>query len=233
MLSVETAKFIPWIPALAALICGVCAGHKKLRVYAAPVSILSIGAAFLISFGLSGNVGAGTSVAAFSWIHIGRLAVDFRYLIDPLTIVMLFVVTGIGALVAVYAAGYMAGDRGYARFFAYVSLFLFAMTTLVMADNLVLLYLGWEGVGLCSYLLIGFNYHKPPAVAAAKKAFIVNRIGDLGFALGIFLAFQRYGTVTLWSGQAGAPGIIEMARQVHDGQTCGAWFAHVSLANSH
>ena len=126
----------------------------------------------------------------FDWIHIGGLNVDFSYFIDPLTIVMLCVVTGIGTLVAWYAAGYMAGDRGYARFFAFVSLFIFAMTTLVMADNLVLLYLGWEGVGLCSYLLIGFYYDKPSAVAAAKKAFIVNRIGDLGFAIGIFLTYH-------------------------------------------
>src|SRR5690606_42114419 len=112
------------------------------------------------------------------------------YLIDSLTFIMLFVVTGIGALIALYATGYMKGpgnDRGYARFFFGVALFIFAMTTLVMADNLVLLYLGWEGVGLCSYLLIGYYYDKPFAVEAAKKAFIVNRIGDLGSALGIFL----------------------------------------------
>ena len=224
MQSVETFRFIPWIPALAALICGACCWHKKLRVYAAPVSILAIATAFLISFGLWGAVKASEPkpVKAFSWIHIGDLTVDFGYLIDPLTLLMLFVVTGVGALVTIYAAGYMAGDRGYARFFAYVSLFIFAMTTLVMADNLVLLYLGWEGVGLCSYLLIGFNTQKPAAVAAAKKAFIVNRIGDLGFALGIFLCFQRYGTVALWTGDGDAPGIIEMARRVQDGTMAGA-----------
>ncbi len=224
MSKLDAFKFIPWIPALAALICGACCWHRKLRVYAAPVSILSIVAAFLISFGFRDAVAAGNpnTINAFSWIHIGNLNVDFGYLIDPLTLVMLFVVTGVGALVAIYAAGYMAGDRGYARFFAYVSLFLFAMTTLVMADNLVLLYLGWEGVGLCSYLLIGFNFQKPSAVAAAKKAFIVNRIGDLGFALGIFLTFQRYGTVTLWTGDAGSPGVLELAAQVHDGTLAAA-----------
>ncbi len=122
---------------------------------------------------------------------------DFAYFIDPLTVLMLFVVCGIGSLVAIYGAGYMSGERGYARFFAAVSLFIFAMTTVVMADNLVLLYLGWEMVGLASYLLIGYYYHRPSAVAAAKKAFIVNRIGDLGFALGIFLTFMRYETVVI------------------------------------
>ncbi len=122
---------------------------------------------------------------------------DFAYYIDPLTLLMLFVVCGIGALVAIYGAGYMSGEKGYARFFGAVSLFIFAMTTVVMADNLVLLYLGWEMVGLASYLLIGYYYHRPSAVAAAKKAFIVNRIGDLGFALGIFMTFWRYETVII------------------------------------
>ena len=139
------------------------------------------------------------------------------YFFDPLTMVMLLVVTGVGSLVAIYASGYMAGDRGYARFFASVSLFIFAMTTLVMADNLVLLYLGWEGVGLCSYLLIGFYYHKPSAVAAAKKAFIVNRIGDLGFALGILLTYQQFGTVEFGGFMADGtyhPGILDQCKDL-------------------
>ena len=110
---------------------------------------------------------------------------------------MLLVITGIGGLIAVYATGYMKGDPGYWRFFSYVALFIFAMTTLVMADNLLLLFLGWEGVGLCSYLLIGYYYDKPTAVAAAKKAFIVNRVGDFGFLLGIFLCYQHYGTLQI------------------------------------
>src|SRR5690606_32889055 len=118
---------------------------------------------------------------SFEWINIGTFSANFSYFVDPLTVIMLFVVTGIGTLVAIYASGYMKGDRGYARFFAAVSLFIFAMTVLVLADNIVLMYLGWEGVGVCSYLLIGYYYDKPSAVAAAKKAFIVNRIGDVGF----------------------------------------------------
>src|SRR5690606_37409206 len=156
---------------------------------AAPICIAALAGAFVLSVvGWRAMDGAAT-VHAFRWFEIAGFQAHFAYFVDPLTILMLFVVTGIGTLVAIDASGYMAGDRGYARFFAGVSLFIFAMTTLVMADNLVLLYLGWEGVGLCSYLLIGYYYHKPTAVAAAKKAFIVNRIGDLGFALGIFLAY--------------------------------------------
>ncbi len=201
------AKLIPWLPALAAVLCGVCCLWRPLRRWAAAICIASIVGAFVISVTISKAVVSRelTHVKVFEWIHASDLKVDFAYLFDPLTILMLFVVTGIGALVAIYAAGYMAGDRGYARFFAGVSLFIFAMTTLVLADNLVLLYLGWEGVGLCSYLLIGYHYDKPTAVAAAKKAFIVNRVGDLSFVIGIFLIFTRYETVSI------AP-VLEAAR---------------------
>lgn len=122
------------------------------------------------------------------------LTISYGYYFDGLTMVMLLVVTGIGSLIAIYAMGYMKGDPGVARFFAAMALFIFAMTTLVMADNLVLLFLGWEGVGLCSYLLIGYYYGKDSAVAAAKKAFVVNRIGDFGFLIGIFLCWQQFGS---------------------------------------
>ena len=190
---------IPWTPALAALACGVIGLDRRLHRLAAPVCAASIGFGFVLTVILWPQIGSGAShTTFFEWIHVGNaLQIDFAYLLDPLSLVMLAVVTGIGCLIACYAAGYMEGDPGYWRFFAYVSLFIFAMTTLVMADNLVLLFLGWEGVGLCSYLLIGYYYGKPAAVAAAKKAFIVNRIGDFGFLLGIFLVYQRYGDVSL------------------------------------
>jgi len=122
------------------------------------------------------------------------LAINYGYYFDGLTMIMLFVVTGIGLLIAIYAMGYMKGDPGIARFFSAIALFIFSMTTLVMADNLVLLFLGWEGVGLCSYLLIGYYYDKDTAVAAAKKAFVVNRIGDFGFLIGIFLCYTQFGS---------------------------------------
>ena len=132
--------------------------------------------------------------------------------IDPLTAVMLSVVCGIGLLITVFSAGYMRGDAGYYRFFAYLGLFIFAMTCLVMADNLIFLYLGWEGVGLCSYLLIGYYYDKPAAREAAKKAFLVNRIGDFGFAVGIMLIFYCFGTVSFFgAGTAAGHGFLTMA----------------------
>jgi NADH-quinone oxidoreductase subunit L len=202
---------IPWLPALAVLLCGACCLRPEWRRAAGPICVLSIFASFLIAVWLYFTTGVaanpGTALA-FNWIEVGGLErVDFGYYFDALTMVMLFVVCGIGTLVALYAMGYMHGDRGYARFFAFVALFIFAMTNLVMADNLVLLYLGWEGVGLCSYLLIGFFYDKPSAVAAAKKAFIVNRVGDFGFALGIFLAFTSFNTVYI-------PEIVDKARML-------------------
>ncbi len=124
----------------------------------------------------------------------GPLAIDVALRVDSLTATMLAIVTCISALVAIYSVGYMRGDPGYWRFFAYVSLFVFSMTMLVAASNFLLLYVFWELVGLCSYLLIGFWYEKPAAAAAGKKAFLVNRIGDFGFALGIFLIWTTYGT---------------------------------------
>jgi NADH-quinone oxidoreductase subunit L len=123
---------------------------------------------------------------------------DAGAFIDPLTAVMLCVVTGIGFFICVFSKGYMAGEAGYFRFFAFLGLFIFSMTILVMGENLVMLYLGWEGVGLCSYLLIGYYYEKPSAREAAKKAFIVNRVGDFGFGIGIMLCFLIFGTISFY-----------------------------------
>ncbi len=125
---------------------------------------------------------------------------------------MLCVVTGIGFLITVFSAGYMKGEEGYFRFFAYLGLFIFSMTCLVMGNNFIMLYLGWEGVGLCSYLLIGYYYEQPSAVEAAKKAFLVNRIGDFGFGLGIMLIFLTFGTVSYFGAGVGThTGVLELA----------------------
>jgi NADH-quinone oxidoreductase subunit L len=128
-------------------------------------------------------------VRYFTWLAAGDLQVDFAYRVDQLSLVMTLIVTGVGALIHLYSIGYMHGDEGYWRFFAYLNLFIFAMLNLVLAENLVVLFLGWEGVGLCSYLLIGFWYTNLKNSAAANKAFIVNRIGDFAFLLALFILF--------------------------------------------
>jgi NADH-quinone oxidoreductase subunit L len=130
------------------------------------------------------------------WINLSSLHVDFSFVLDQLSLVMLLVVTGVGFLIHVYSVGYMHDDPGYARYFSYLNLFLFFMTTLVLAGNVLLMFVGWEGVGLASYLLIGFWFQKQSAAAAGKKAFIVNRIGDFGFLIGIFLLLANFGTLT-------------------------------------
>ncbi|MGC9157400.1 MAG: NADH-quinone oxidoreductase subunit L [Terracidiphilus sp.] len=130
------------------------------------------------------------------WISAGALQVNFSFALDQLALVMLLVVTGVGFLIHIYSIGYMSHDAGYARYFSYLNLFLFFMTVLVLSANALLMFVGWEGVGLASYLLIGFWFEKPSAAEAGKKAFIVNRIGDFGFLIGIFLLLANFGTLT-------------------------------------
>lgn len=135
-------------------------------------------------------------VTLFNWLSVGSLNVSIAFQVDQLSLIMALIVTGVGFIIHVYSIGYMHGDKGFWRFFAYLNLFIFAMMNLILADNFVLLFLGWEGVGLCSYLLIGFWYdrkfEKSTTSDAAKKAFIVNRIGDFGFLLGMFLIFLTF-----------------------------------------
>jgi NADH-quinone oxidoreductase subunit L len=130
------------------------------------------------------------------WLNIGTLHVDFSFVLDQLSLVMLLVVTGVGFLIHIYSVGYMKEEEGYWRYFAYLNLFLFFMTTLVLAGNALLMFVGWEGVGLASYLLIGFWFQKKSAADAGKKAFVVNRIGDFGFLIGMFLLLANFGTLT-------------------------------------
>jgi len=128
----------------------------------------------------------------FPWIHVAGFNVSFDFLVDPLSVLMLLIVTGVGSIIHIYSVGYMKGDDGYNRFFAYMNLFVFFMLLLVMGANYLVLFIGWEGVGLCSYLLIGFWFKNQEFNKAAKKAFIMNRIGDLGFLLGMFLLFTTF-----------------------------------------
>lgn len=135
-------------------------------------------------------------VELFNWFHAGGLNVPFAFQIDHLSVIMMLVITGVGSLIHIYSIGYMHGDEGFNRFFSYLNLFVFFMLILVMANNYVLMFVGWEGVGLCSYLLIGFWFKNQEYNNAAKKAFIMNRIGDLAMLLGLFLLFQYLGTLT-------------------------------------
>ena len=143
----------------------------------------------------------------FSWIHVGALHIPVRYLFDPLTAVMTLVITGVGLLIHIYSIGYMRGDPGIRRYFAFLNLFTFMMLNLVMADNLVLLFLGWEGVGLCSYLLIGFWFQDADKARAGMKAFIVNRIGDAGFIIAMIILYDQFGTLSISAIAQAAPGI--------------------------
>src|SRR5713226_950598 len=131
----------------------------------------------------------------FTWIQSGALEIGVDFAIDRLTAVMLMVVTGVGFLIHIYSIGYMAHEGGYYRFFAYLNLFMFFMLVLVLGANFVVLFVGWEGVGLCSYLLIGFYFQEKFATDAGNKAFIVNRIGDFGFSLAMFLIFRQFHTL--------------------------------------
>jgi NADH-quinone oxidoreductase subunit L len=142
----------------------------------------------------------------FSWIPVGALHVDVGLQIDQLSICFVLLITGVGSLIHIYSVGYMAEDPDRRRFFAYLNLFLAAMLLLVVADNYLVLYAGWEGVGLASYLLIGFWYHKPTAATAAKKAFVMNRVGDAGLALAIFVIFANFGTLSYAQVFGQAPG---------------------------
>jgi len=142
----------------------------------------------------------------YMWIVSGDLSVPIGFLVDPLSMVMMMVVSGVGCIIHIYSIGYMHGELGFRRYFAYLNLFVLNMLILVSANNFLLMFVGWEGVGLCSYLLIGYYYEKQSASDAGKKAFVVNRVGDFGFLIGIFLIFVTFGTVNYTDVFAAAPG---------------------------
>jgi NADH-quinone oxidoreductase subunit L len=199
---------IPILSLAACVLCGVCAAFRVKSKLPAWITVGCLAGTFVCAVKLFLDVsgaGWGTSVVpVYRWFDIAwgkgegqRVIANFGFYVDGVTVLWILFVTGLGTLIALYASEYMSHEvgAGYCRFFSAFALFVFSMACLVMADNFLLLYLGWEGVGLCSYLLIGYFYKKPSAVAAAKKAFIVNRIGDLGLALGVFLTFVHFGSV--------------------------------------
>ena len=202
--------FIVFLPQLAAIVGGL--GNRALGNTV--VKVLTTGALFIacalswpIFFSFLGGHAEAQVVPVLHWVQSGSLAFDWALRVDTLTAVMLVVVTTVSALVHLYSWGYMDEDPDQPRFFAYLSLFTFAMLMLVTADNLVQMFFGWEGVGLASYLLIGFWFRKPSASAAAIKAFVVNRVGDLGFMLGIFGVFLVFNTVSIPEILVRAPGM--------------------------
>jgi NADH-quinone oxidoreductase subunit L len=190
---------IPALPLFAAVVIGFL-GPRLLRGQSHWPCILAIIASCVLSFcvlsAVQGKVSTGDEEpphAYYEWFQAGSVSVPFSLRADPLSAIMLVTVTFVGSLIAIFAIGYMHGDPGYPRFFAEIALFIFAMTLLVLADNFLVLYAGWEGVGLCSYLLIGFWFTKPSAAAAARKAFLVTRLGDVGLLLGILLLWWGSG----------------------------------------
>ncbi len=210
----EYLYLIPLLPFIGFLINGLLLGKLSKPI----VSIIACGSVF-ISFIISlfaflelTNLAPSARIleqTLFTWIKSGNnFEVSFGYMLDPLSAIMILVVTGVGFLIHVYSIGYMSHDPGYSRFFTYLSLFMFSMLTLVLADNFLLMFVGWEGVGLCSYLLIGFWFHKKSATDAGKKAFIINHIGDFGFLLGMFIIFWQVGSLNFVDVVARAPEVF-------------------------
>ncbi len=188
---------IPIFPLLAVLANGIV-GTRYSTDLAGKLAFGSVGLSFLCALGVLVNVISDPTpkeVIAYSWIFGGDLSIDLAFLIDPLTTVFLMVITGVGLLIHIYSVGYMHGEEGFTRFFTYMNLFMVSMLLLVMGNNYLVLFIGWEGVGLCSYLLIGYYYEKISAGKAATKAFVVNRIGDAGFLLAVFLIFTEFRTL--------------------------------------
>jgi NADH-quinone oxidoreductase subunit L len=186
---------VPTLPLVGVAINGIFGRWTRERAHL--LSVGTTGLSFLIAFGIFLQAAGGATLNwdAYVWIPVGEFQATVGFLVDPLSAVMMLVVTFVGFLIHVYSVGYMHGDPGYARFFTYMNLFMTSMLVLVLANNYLLMFLGWEGVGLCSYLLIGFWYQKRSAADAGKKAFVVNRIGDAGFLLGLFLIWRTFGSL--------------------------------------
>ena len=191
---------IPLLPLAGAAINGFLGRRFPSKHWVAAVALAATLAAFAMAIYVSWQFGhlsqiPHTETLPFPWIEITGLTIDFGFYLDQLSLVMLLVVTGVGFLIHVYSVGYMAEEGGYYRFFAYLNLFMFFMLTLILSSNYLLMFVGWEGVGLASYLLIGFFFQKDSAAQAGKKAFITNRIGDFAFLLGMFLLIKNFGSL--------------------------------------
>lgn len=206
---------IPFLPLASALLL-ICGSGYLPRSVVALSGVGSVGLSALCVLATALSFEAPFTLTLWQWMNVGGLSVAFSFHVDGLTLVMLSVITGVGFLIHLYSAEFMQDDDSFGRYFAYLNLFVAAMLILVLADNLLLLYLGWEGVGVCSYLLVGFWYQDPDNGAAARKAFVVTRVGDTAMALGLFLLFRELGTLNIQSmaelapshWNVGDPGIV-------------------------
>lgn len=192
----QLIPLIPFLPLIGFAINGLF-GRNMSKTLVGAIGSGTVLISFLLSVACFNQVSASGPIHSvlYNFFTVDSLRVDFSFLIDQLSVWMMLIVTGVGFLIHVYSMGYMHDDEGYWKFFAYLNLFIFSMLLLVMGDNFLMLFFGWEGVGLCSYLLIGFWYHNREYGHAARKAFIMNRIGDLGLLLGIFLIYNTFGSI--------------------------------------
>ncbi|HEX5035422.1 MAG TPA: NADH-quinone oxidoreductase subunit L, partial [bacterium] len=229
---IEYSWVIPLAPLVGFLIngLGIFLGlpYSKSKRFSGTIACLAIFVAFIFAVGVFWNLlglpaeERSVTRVLYTWLQTSNLKADAAFLLDPLSSVMMMIITGVGFLIHVYSTGYMAEDPSYPRFFTYLNLFCFAMLLLVMGDNIFMLFIGWEGVGLCSYLLIGFWFTHTPNAVAGMKAFVVNRIGDFAFMVGVAVLFwglysQGHGTVTF----------KEIGEQVHHLQGVTFWGAPI------
>ena len=209
----EYLFLVPLFPFLGFLIIGLLLGRLP-RPVVNLLACASVGLSFIVSLLLFFDLkalpvdGRLIEQVLFTWIPSGSLHVNFGLMLDPLSAVMILVVTGVGFIIHVYSIGYMAHEPGFGRYFTYMNLFVFSMLTLVLADNFLLMFVGWEGVGLCSYLLIGYWFEKKSASDAGKKAFIVNRVGDFGFLIALFMIFWHVGSLNFSDVMQAAPTVF-------------------------
>ncbi len=193
---IQLAWLIPVFPLVGFLITSL-GGKKMPKSVSGALASLMVLASFVVTIAIFTQFdGQPVTLDLFNWISSGTLAIPFSFMIDQLSLIMLLIITGVGFLIHLYSIGYMHSDEAFTRFFSYLNLFIFFMLLLVMGSNYIVMFAGWEGVGLCSYLLIGFWFKNPEYNKAANKAFIMNRIGDLGFLLGIILIYMTFGTTS-------------------------------------
>jgi NADH-quinone oxidoreductase subunit L len=195
---IDLVWLVPLIPLLGFVINGLgrnVLSKNLIGFIGSSVIFISFAIAVAIFFALGADANKSHEVFLFDWISAGSLHIPLSFLVDPLSSIMLLIITGVGFLIHIYSIGYMHDDAGFGKFFAYLNLFIFFMLLLVLGSNYIVMFIGWEGVGLCSYLLIGFWFTNISYAAAAKKAFVMNRIGDLGFLIAVFLLCTTFGSV--------------------------------------